>query len=137
MGEVVRLRALLDELSREHRRLMSALTDLEQAGSGRGFRSRLLRLQRTLVLHFGHEQLSDGLYDTLALRDSPFAAEVAALVEEHRCILGLVDDLVDGADASALAPIVTQEKRLDELRALILAHEKREGRLVQAALAQR
>jgi hypothetical protein len=131
MAKVARLEVLLAELSGEHRQIMRALSEIEKPSAGDTIHARLSKLQRFLLLHFGHEQVQDGLYDLLNLWHSDNARVVAELVEEHKHILTVLDDLIarstDAGDQASEQISIT----LGALVAQIRKHEAREAALIK------
>jgi hypothetical protein len=127
MGNVVLLCALCKELAQEHDKIIRHLDSLEQFEGEQAIASGLSRLQRLLILHFGHEQMPDGLYDVLALWNSEHRSEVDGLIEEHRDILETVGTFLDSEYARGA---VDFRASLASLCAMIRDHERREYALV-------
>jgi hemerythrin-like domain-containing protein len=62
-----------------------------------------------------HHPKEDLIYQRMALRDEAIAAEVAALLDEHRLLIKLSNRLADAIDDVHMMPTVLKKQRVGEL----------------------
>lgn len=112
--------------SEEHRELMREVAALQSAAGAEDRRASYGRIRAMLPGHFADEERRDGLFEWLLALVPDRADEVAQLIEDHRAMAALIDELDASADGAAL---------FLELAEQIREHEARETRLVRDALA--
>lgn len=124
-----------DELTEEHRELMSLVDRIRGHRGVLGLGPILELLHTMLIKHFSHEQFPGGLYECMGAYGSSYHDELKILVEDHCTILSSVRGLVErtrtpqALDESAiLADVAEVIQRLHD-------HERREHALADKLMA--
>jgi len=124
-----------DELTEEHRELMSLVDRIRGHRGVPGLGPILEQLHTMLINHFSHEQFPGGLYECMGAYGSRYHGELKILVEDHCTILSSVRGLVErtrtpqSRDQSALlADVAEVLQRLND-------HEHREHALADKLMA--
>ena len=84
-----------DELTEEHRELMSLVDRIRGHRGVMGLGPLLEQLHTMLIKHFSHEQFPGGLYECMGAYGSHYHDELKVLVEDHCTILSSVRGLVE------------------------------------------
>lgn len=84
-----------DELTAEHRELMSLVDRIRRHRGIVGLGPMLDQLHTMLIKHFSHEQFPGGLYECMGAYGSEHHDELKTLVEDHCTILSSVRGLLE------------------------------------------
>ncbi len=121
------------QLSDEHKTLLSLLDRLKQAEHAVDLEHLLEELHTTLINHFSHEQFPGGLYESMGAYGPVHHDELRVLIKEHCQILSAIGALLEkvrvpGQKSELLDGVATLVARLGE-------HERKEHRLADKLLS--
>jgi hypothetical protein len=134
MTDRAHIEAICKTLAAEHDLVVQLIERIRADDSREDLHRHLRRLRELLIVHFGHEQLSGGLYETMGRMLEGHDAELVALMDEHQAILGEMSALVervgaaDGDDGDEFGQAIA------DLLASITEHERREQEFVATLL---
>jgi len=124
-----------DELTEEHRELMSLVDRIRGHRGVLGLGPILEQLHTMLIRHFSHEQFPGGLYECMGAYGSRYHDELKILVEDHCTILSSVRGVVERTrtpqprdEATLLADVGEILQRLND-------HERREHALADKLMS--
>ena len=124
-----------DELTEEHRELMSLVDRIRGHRGVLGLAPILAQLHTMLIRHFSHEQFPGGLYECMGAYGSRYHDELKILVEDHCTILSSVRGVVERTrtpqprdEATLLADVGEILQRLND-------HERREHALADKLMS--
>lgn len=130
------LRAIYKDLANDHRQVMELLDLLREQRKLEDLLPLLEALRNLLIVHFGREQLPEGLYEALGSRAESGKDEMQALIKEHGTLLETLNELLDDARKATSGAEAEMISRLGRLVDEVHAHEHREHRFVVDVLGK-
>lgn len=124
-----------DELTDEHRELMSLVDRIRAHRSVVGLGPILDELHTMLIKHFSHEQFPGGLYECMGAYGSRYHDELKVLVKDHCTILSSVRALVERTQTPQSQDEPTLLDDVGEILQQLKEHERREHALADKLMA--
>lgn len=124
-----------DELTEEHRELMSLVERIRAHRGAVGLGPILEELHTMLIRHFSHEQFPGGLYECMGAYGSGYHDELKVLVEDHCTILSSVRGLVERTRTPQSQDETALLADLGEVLRRLNDHERREHALADKLMA--